>query len=360
MSERQSQPLEPLGGSNLNGNVINSTHHIGLPILFLPGLIHFDNINILKYFVFVIIFCATLFLAWFIPIILRKIARDCMGWEIKITEKNIKKKLLALAMMQRQRQARAGGQSSSSRQYQDLVDAVDDEFKNTYHGCTGYLRKNVFLLIYLLVQVTIFIFGFYVSFSLTGQDLGLVFQSFGLIGLISLFQISIYLSHLFAHVSILLSDKFKEGDFIVVGGRSGVVAEIGLIFTTLYQLNPFFEQLELDEEYVRRLTRERTSTSPTQNSMPSIFTSSPMLNLIINNSGPNNTSGPMNTNPRNDGTTNAPLNSGGGGGRPTPKQLEAGMSGSSVHKHQPFVETLVEIHIPNSWFISQDVEIRHQ
>lgn len=346
---------QPITNNNLNN--VNATHHVGLPILFLPGLVHFDNINILKYFVFIVIFCATFFLAWLIPNVLRRIARDCMGWEIKITERNIKRKLLALAVMQRQRLGRGSGgvlSQSLPKYHLDLVDAVDDEFKNTYHGCTGYLRKNVFLLIYLLVQVTIFIFGFYISFSLTGQDLSLVFQSLGLIGLISLFQVSIYLSHLFAHVSIILSDKFKEGDFIVVGGRSGVVAEMGLIFTTLYQLNPFFEQLELDEEYLKKMARER-AVSSTQSTMPTAFTNSPLMNLIIQNTG-----GP-NTPSRNDGvpsrTDNITTNNSTRFSS-TPKQLEAGMA--NLHKHQPFVEALVEIHIPNSWFISQDVEIRHQ
>jgi hypothetical protein len=368
---------EPTGLHNTNG-----TSHLGVPVLLLPGFVHFNGSEFLRYIAFVILMIVTLFFTWLIPEVARYIIRDFMGWEIKITDEKIKRQLISVAYLQKQQQINAStqrtpgavGNSSVGPSVAESIlesEEVDDDYRLKYHGITGYLRKNVFMILYTLIKLSIFCLGTWLSFSVVGQDLLLVISSLGLLGLVSAFQLFEYLRCFFAYCWIVCTASIMEGDYVMVGGESGVVTEIGFVHTILKEVNPSYELLELDEAHMMRLipnklhTHTTLSTQPdtTSNSSASVIpipTSSLPQSLALLNTLQNSTSSAANYS----GNPNTvPVIPGVSQRRSyysrRPVSSPNAKSGG-VGKHKPYVEELIVIQIPNWWLTGQAVRIKHQ
>jgi MscS family membrane protein len=79
----------------------------------------------------------------------------------------------------------------------------------------------------------IFLVGLLIILSYAGVDLTAILSGLGIGGLAVALAARESLSNFFGTVSILLSDVFSQGDWIVIGKEEGVVIEIGLRVTTL-------------------------------------------------------------------------------------------------------------------------------
>lgn len=84
-----------------------------------------------------------------------------------------------------------------------------------------------------IVNFMIFLVGLLIILSYAGVDLTAILSGLGIGGLAVALAARESLSNFFGTVSILLSDVFSQGDWIVIGKEEGVVIEIGLRVTTL-------------------------------------------------------------------------------------------------------------------------------
>lgn len=343
----------------------NTTHHIGVPLLLLPGFVHFDGSEFLRYLAFVILMMVTIFFSWIIPAGIRYIIRDFLKWEIRITDDRIKRQLLSVAFLQKQHQTGgAAGPNPISATRGSAADTildmegVDDNYRLKYHGITGYLRKNVFMILYTILRLGIFCLGTWLSFSVVGQDLILVISSFGVIGLISAFQLFEYFRCFLAFCWIVCTGSIKEGDYVMVGGESGVVSDMGFVHTILKEVNPAFEQLELDESQIQRLIKNKNAV--TDGSLPFLSAGGPVAgipaSIALFNAMQNPSNYPTGTVPSNDQSRQQPGTRQTGGGRWWPRDT----STQAMEKHKPYVEPLIYIQIPNWWLTAQGVRIKHQ
>jgi MscS family membrane protein len=89
---------------------------------------------------------------------------------------------------------------------------------------------NVGIKIINFVIVTI---GFLIVLYFGGVDLTAVLSGLGIGGLAVAFAAKDTISNFFGTLSVLFSDVFSQGDWIIVGEKEGVVVEIGLRVTTL-------------------------------------------------------------------------------------------------------------------------------
>ncbi len=84
-----------------------------------------------------------------------------------------------------------------------------------------------------ITNFLIMIFGLLLILQLAGANLTTVLSGLGIGGFAVALAARESLSNFFGTLSILLSDVFSQGDWIVVDGKQGVVVEIGLRVTTL-------------------------------------------------------------------------------------------------------------------------------
>ena len=84
-----------------------------------------------------------------------------------------------------------------------------------------------------ILNFAILIIGILVVLKLAGVDLTAVLSGLGIGGIAVALASKDSLSNFFGTISVLLSDVFSQGDWIVVDGKEGVVVEIGLRVTTL-------------------------------------------------------------------------------------------------------------------------------
>ncbi len=84
-----------------------------------------------------------------------------------------------------------------------------------------------------VINVLIVIIGLLLILYTAGIDLTAVLSGLGIGGLAVALAAKDSLSNFFGTLSILLSDVFSQGDWIVINGEEGVVIEIGLRVTTL-------------------------------------------------------------------------------------------------------------------------------
>ncbi len=84
-----------------------------------------------------------------------------------------------------------------------------------------------------IANFIIFVIGILVSLHFSGADLSTVLSGLGIGGFAVALAAKDSLANFFGTLSILLSDVFSQGDWIVIDGKEGVVVEIGLRVTTL-------------------------------------------------------------------------------------------------------------------------------
>ena len=95
------------------------------------------------------------------------------------------------------------------------------------------LRNGVINVAIKIINFVIFIIGVLIVLKLAGVDLTAVLSGLGIGGIAVALASKDSLSNFFGTISVLLSDVFSQGDWIVVDGKEGVVVEIGLRVTTL-------------------------------------------------------------------------------------------------------------------------------
>ncbi len=105
------------------------------------------------------------------------------------------------------------------------IDEIEQFNKQIKHELINVGRKIMNFLIILIGVLLILYLG--------GVDLTAVLSGLGIGGLAVALAAKESLSNFFGTLSILLSDVFSQGDWIVVNGEEGVVIEIGLRVTTL-------------------------------------------------------------------------------------------------------------------------------
>lgn len=84
-----------------------------------------------------------------------------------------------------------------------------------------------------ILNFTIIIIGLLIVLYFAGVDLTAVLSGLGIGGLAVAFAAKDTIANFFGTLSILFSDVFSQGDWIVVDGKEGVVVEIGLRVTTI-------------------------------------------------------------------------------------------------------------------------------
>ncbi|MCD6433399.1 MAG: mechanosensitive ion channel family protein, partial [Sulfurimonas sp.] len=84
-----------------------------------------------------------------------------------------------------------------------------------------------------IINFMILIIGLLLMLYLVGVDLTAVLSGLGIGGFAVALAAKDSLSNFFGTLSILISDVFSQGDWIVIDGQEGVVIEIGLRVTTL-------------------------------------------------------------------------------------------------------------------------------
>jgi MscS family membrane protein len=84
-----------------------------------------------------------------------------------------------------------------------------------------------------IVNFLIMLFGLLIVLYIAGVDLTAVLSGLGIGGFAVALAAKDSLANFFGTLSILISDVFSQGDWIVIDGEQGVVVEIGLRVTTL-------------------------------------------------------------------------------------------------------------------------------
>ena len=84
-----------------------------------------------------------------------------------------------------------------------------------------------------IVNFLIMLFGLLIVLYIGGVDLTAVLSGLGIGGFAVALAAKDSLANFFGTLSILISDVFSQGDWIVIDGKQGVVVEIGLRVTTL-------------------------------------------------------------------------------------------------------------------------------
>jgi len=84
-----------------------------------------------------------------------------------------------------------------------------------------------------ILNFAILVVGILIVLKLAGVNLTAVLSGLGIGGIAVALASKDSLSNFFGTISVLLSDVFSQGDWIVVDGKEGVVVEIGLRVTTL-------------------------------------------------------------------------------------------------------------------------------
>jgi len=84
-----------------------------------------------------------------------------------------------------------------------------------------------------ILNFAILVVGILIVLKLYGVNLTAVLSGLGIGGIAVALASKDSLSNFFGTISVLLSDVFSQGDWIVVDGKEGVVVEIGLRVTTL-------------------------------------------------------------------------------------------------------------------------------
>ena len=84
-----------------------------------------------------------------------------------------------------------------------------------------------------IINFTILIFGLLAVLYFAGANLTAILSGLGIGGFAVALAAKDSLANFFGTLSILLSDVFSQGDWIVVDGKEGTVVEIGLRVTTL-------------------------------------------------------------------------------------------------------------------------------
>ncbi len=84
-----------------------------------------------------------------------------------------------------------------------------------------------------IVNFIIFLIALLIVLNILGIDLTAILSGLGIGGIAVALASKDSLSNFFGTISVLLSDVFSQGDWIVIDGKEGVVVEIGLRVTTL-------------------------------------------------------------------------------------------------------------------------------
>lgn len=196
---------------------------------------YYDNFSILRLVGFFGSLILTFILTWLIPMLLQKIFRE--GWGLEINyESDIYKKMIINKYLSK---------IKSNKRCDNIY--VEDEYKNN-NGIIIFLRSNLFTLFYLLLRLGILGTGLFLTFLIVSQDLISLIASFSITGIVTILQIGVYLQHLFAHACIIITGKHNNGEHISfpLTGVSGVIVQMGMIYTTLLNINPEWNEINND------------------------------------------------------------------------------------------------------------------
>ncbi len=95
------------------------------------------------------------------------------------------------------------------------------------------IKKDVINVGVKIINFTILVIGLLIVLYIAGIDLTTVLSGLGIGGLAIAFAAKDTISNFFGTISILFSDVFSQGDWIVVDDKEGTVVEIGLRVTTI-------------------------------------------------------------------------------------------------------------------------------
>jgi hypothetical protein len=194
---------------------------------------YYDEFSSLRLLGFAGSLTLTFFLTWFIPTILQKVFRDGWGLEINYESESYKNLLMNRFFIKN------GFLDSIKPTY------VENNYK-TDNPVKIFFKTNLFALFYLVIRLGIFGLGSFLSFLIISQDLISIIASFSIAGIITMVQFGVYLQHLFAHICMILTSKFKKGDYVtfIMTGASGVIIEMGVLDTTLLAVNPDWSEIK--------------------------------------------------------------------------------------------------------------------
>lgn len=95
------------------------------------------------------------------------------------------------------------------------------------------IKNEVISIVLKIFNFIIILFGFLVALHMAGFDLTAILSGLGIGGLAVALAAKETLANFFGTLSILLSDSFSQGDWIVSSSVEGTVVEIGLRVTTV-------------------------------------------------------------------------------------------------------------------------------
>lgn len=199
---------------------------MGMPSTF-PIQLILDGATVGTLSLFVAVLLGTVIMAWFIPLILKNIFT---GLRIQQTldENKLKKRLLDYYGLGTQ----CEGTVISDPQ-EDLV--IPNEWTKDYYGIGGYLRYNLFQLLYIVSAFIIVFIGFYYAFGLLGMSFLPFLSSFGALTYVGLFHFGDFFRNFYAYGWLIISAPLKIGDIIEIDtyNVSGVIKDIRLMYIAL-------------------------------------------------------------------------------------------------------------------------------
>lgn len=113
-----------------------------------------------------------------------------------------------------------------------LLNAIAD-VKLQKISATEHIKNEVINITLKVINFTVWLIGLLFVMHFAGVNLTAILSGLGIGGLAVALAAKDSLANFFGTLSILISDTFSQGDWISVGGKEGVVVEIGLRVTTL-------------------------------------------------------------------------------------------------------------------------------
>jgi MscS family membrane protein len=114
-----------------------------------------------------------------------------------------------------------------------IVNVIADVKLNSIESANTKVKNEVINVGIKILNFVIFLFGLLIALYFAGVNLTAVLSGLGIGGFAVALAAKDTLANFFGTLSILFSDMFSQGDWIVVDNQEGVVIEIGLRVTTL-------------------------------------------------------------------------------------------------------------------------------
>lgn len=214
---------------------------------------YYDVATIFRILGFFVIMMVTFFLSWAVPAMLQGVMR---AWQLEVdyTSKAYKKMLINYYLKTEKKETPTSSSSSNQpsqggynlreeEEEDESPHLVDIYVKDDYREINKvkiYLTTNVPIIIYRIIGFTIFVGGLIGGFLLIRQDPFAVLASFGIGSFVAMMQVPVYAGQISSHFSLLFTSKVCLGNIVTLpsSGISGMVVNMGLLYTTLLRINP--------------------------------------------------------------------------------------------------------------------------